>query len=93
VVRTVQPDPSNPSRAIEPIPLTQLKRGSSGVLVRTGDDEAGRTLTAMGLRPESRVRVCRGGRHCVVSIETPCGGGCRIGIDRALADRVLVRPA
>lgn len=81
------------SATIAPIPLTQLKRGAYGVLVCSGDDATGQTLRAMGLRPECRLRVCRGGRHCIVAIETACGGGCRIGIDRTLAARVLVRPA
>lgn len=90
-----QPEPvlAQASAAIAPIPLTRLKRGAYGVLVCSGDDATGQTLRAMGLRPKCRLRVCRGGRHCIVAIETACGGGCRLGIDRSLADRVLVRPA
>lgn len=77
-----------------PVPLTRLVKGQRAVLHAAGaSDEDGTLLRAMGLKPECQLRVCRVGQTCIVAVETGCGGGCRIGLDRALADRVLVTPA
>lgn len=47
-------------------------------------------LRAMGLRPSAHVRVCRTGEPCIVEIGSACGMSCRIGLARALAERVLI---
>jgi Fe2+ transport system protein FeoA len=76
------------------IPLSQLTPGQRGQLAESQLDEAdGPLLRAMGLRPDCELRVCRVGSPCIVTLETGCGGGCRIGIARDIADRVLVRPS
>lgn len=50
-------------------------------------------LRAMGLRRDARVRLCRRGEPCIVSILDPSAGeGCRIGLARLLAGRVVVEP-
>jgi hypothetical protein len=50
----------------------------------------------MGLRQNTRVRICRTGEPCIVSIlngpEGGCGEGCRIGLAGLLARRVVVEP-
>lgn len=78
-----------PRRAI---PLAQLARGDQAVM-HTADltpDEAA-VLSAMGLRPECKLRVCRVGSPCIVAV----GEGasmCRIGLSPELAGAVLVTP-
>lgn len=76
------------------IPLTQLPRGTRATVNPDNLDAADfATLRAMGLRPNATVEVCRLGQHCIVALTGACGGGCRIGIARDLADRVMVEPA
>jgi Fe2+ transport system protein FeoA len=76
------------------VPLTALTRGSAGV-VQPGrmdaDDE--RALAELGIRPNASVRVCRKGNPCIVAVHEACGHGCRVGLCRRLAERVLVSPA
>lgn len=75
------------------IPLTQLPRGSRGTVNADNLDAADfATLRAMGLRPNATVEVCRLGQHCIVALTGSCGGGCRIGIAKDLADRVMIKP-
>lgn len=72
------------------IPLSQLKRGQTATLAATtlGASESD-TLRAMGLRPDCALRLCRHGEPCIVAVgDNACG--CRIGLSRAIADRVLV---
>jgi len=51
-------------------------------------------LRAMGMRPRCRVRMIRAGEPCIVEvlgINPATGGcGCRLGLARALAARVMV---
>jgi len=54
------------------------------------DDAA--VLRAMGLRPNASVRLCRMGSPCIVRVDGRCGCGCRIGLARPLAERLLVTP-
>lgn len=76
------------------IPLTQLPRGTRGTVNPDNLDNADfATLRAMGLRPNATVEVCRLGQHCIVALTGACGGGCRIGIAKDLADKVMVQPA
>jgi hypothetical protein len=72
------------------IPLSQLRPGQVGV-VRTADiaecDAA--LLGAMGLCCNAKIRLCRAGEPCIVSIHTG-KAACRIGLARPLADRICV---
>lgn len=73
------------------ISLNQLKPGETGVVKAaptTGDDAA--VLAAMGLCCNAKVRLCRAGEPCIVAVLGGKGGGCRIGLARPLADRILV---
>jgi Fe2+ transport system protein FeoA len=73
------------------IPLTQLSRGQRariGAIEHESDDV--RTLRAMGLRPNASVVMCRLGEPCIVSLSGACGGGCRIGLSKDIASRVMV---
>ena len=85
-------DPTQPQPVT--IPLTQLQRGRKGRIALADDaspDSA--MLRAMGLKPQAEVRICRLGQPCIVAVKNQCGGGCRIGHDRSIADRVKVCPA
>lgn len=94
-----------------PVPLTNLKVGSVGVVCETCMDRRDAAmLRAMGLRPRARIRVCRLGEPWIIEVQagvvadgscdpagtSPCakpgGCACRIGLARALAERVLLEP-
>lgn len=88
----------SPSAASQPqpvtIPLTQLQRGRKGrIAASDADSPDSAMLRAMGLKPQAEIRICRLGQPCIVAVMNQCGGGCRIGLDRAIADRVMVCPA
>lgn len=72
------------------IPLSQLRDGDCGTVCECdlqGND--GALLRAMGLCPNARVRLCRGGGRMIVAVGT---GESRIGLARELADKILVAP-
>lgn len=73
------------------IPLTQLTRGQSGRVQIDGSptDEV-KMLRAMGLRPNASVTMCRLGEPCIISLSGACGGGCRIGLAKEIAGRVMI---
>ncbi|MDX9910336.1 MAG: FeoA family protein [Phycisphaerales bacterium] len=72
------------------VPLTEVSRGSRVRVDLAGLESDDRELLrAMGLRPECVVEVCRVGEPCILEVREGCGGGCRIGLSRRLADRVL----
>ncbi|MHA7813786.1 MAG: FeoA family protein [Phycisphaerales bacterium] len=75
------------------IPLTHLARGQRAT-VNTAqlDDQDSKMIRAMGLRPDASVQMCRLGEPCIVSLSGACGGGCRIGLAKDIASRVLVTP-
>ncbi len=76
------------------IPLTQLQRGRTGRIALSDDSSPDAAmLRAMGLKPQAEVRICRLGQPCIVAVKNQCGGGCRIGLDRSIAERVMVCPA
>lgn len=78
----------------KPVPLTVLGRGDRGTLNDALLAESDRSmLRAMGLRPDCSLRVCRQGRTCIVALDSSCGGGCRIGLSREIAARVMVTRA
>ena len=74
---------------------SMLRRGQTGV-VREWRVEAedAALLKAMGMCTGSSVTVVRTGEPCVVAINEggvcACGGMCRIGLARGLAERVLI---
>lgn len=75
------------------IPLTQLARGQRGRVAESDlDADDLSMLRAMGLKPNATVEVCRLGQPCIVALAGICGGGCRIGLAREIADRVMVLP-
>ena len=69
--------------------LSELRRGEVGRIAGT-DADAGDAayLSALGLRPETRVRMCACGDTCIVAPGS-CGGS-RIGLARGLARRIEV---
>jgi hypothetical protein len=77
-----------------PISLDQLRPGQSAVVRQAdvGPDDAA-LLGAMGLCCNAKVRLCRAGEPCIVSIATGRGAACRIGLARPLAAKILVDPA
>jgi len=82
-----------PAEARKPIsvPLTQLTKGQRGRVRADGvETEEVKMLSAMGLRPDASVTMCRMGEPCIVSLSGACGGGCRIGLARDIAARVMV---
>ncbi|MFN0134395.1 MAG: ferrous iron transport protein A [Phycisphaerales bacterium] len=86
---------SGPKSIMNPVSLSQLKRGQSGVVCSTSlaqDDAA--MLGAMGLRCNAKVRLCREGEPCIVAVCSGSGvAACRIGLARPLADRIMVTPS
>jgi Fe2+ transport system protein FeoA len=75
------------------IPLTQLTRGQRATVNTSDlDEQDSKVLRAMGLRPDASVQMCRLGEPCIVSLSGACGGGCRIGLAKDIASRVMVTP-
>ncbi len=81
------------------VPLTSLLRGQRAVIRETrmpADDAA--LLRAMGLCDCALLTVARTGEPCVVTVTGVDGaactchrsGGCRIGLARAMAERIFV---
>jgi len=77
--------------ARNPVPLTQLVRGQRGRIECTdsASDDCS-VLRAMGLRPDASIQMCRLGEPCIISLSGACGGGCRIGLAKDIASRVMV---
>ncbi len=74
------------------ISLQQLRKGERARIAGTDlppDDAA--MLRALGLKPQAPVRMCRLGHTCIVELCDHLGGGCRIGLSKALAERVVVQ--
>ncbi|MBO6739870.1 MAG: ferrous iron transport protein A [Phycisphaerales bacterium] len=83
---SIEPKPAS-------IPLTQLARGQRATVNAANlDEQDSRMIRAMGLRPDASVQMCRLGEPCIVSLSGACGGGCRIGLAKDIASRVLVTP-
>jgi hypothetical protein len=75
------------------IALSQLRPGQCGVVRSAGvADSDAALLGAMGLCCNAKVRLCRAGEPCIVAISTGRGAGCRIGLARPLAEKILVEP-
>lgn len=74
------------------VPLTQLTRGQTGRVICTeADPEDCSMLRAMGLRPDANIQMCSLGEPCIVSLSGACGGGCRIGLAKDIASRVMIQ--
>jgi hypothetical protein len=76
------------------IGLADLRPGQTAVIHEASSDPADAAiLRAMGLRRNARVRLCRRGEPCIVSVLAGQGNreGCRIGLARLLASRVVVQ--
>jgi Fe2+ transport system protein FeoA len=75
----------------KPVPLTQLVRGQRARIDCTdsASDDCS-VLRAMGLRPDASIQMCRLGEPCIISLSGACGGGCRIGLAKDIASRVMV---
>ena len=83
--------PTKPDAPSRRVALAHMRRGDVGVIQSAslaGDDAA--LLGAMGLCCNAHVRLCRAGEPCIVAIATGKGAGCRIGLARPLAERILV---
>ncbi len=75
------------------IPLTQLPRGQRATVNASDlDEQDAKMLRAMGLRPDASIQMCRLGEPCIVALSGACGGGCRIGLAKDIASRVMVTP-
>jgi len=73
------------------VAIAEAKPGQTGVVCHTGlDEHDAAMLRAMGLRPRSRVRICRVGEPCIVEVLGASGCACRIGLSRPLARRVMI---
>ena len=87
------PSETEPSGGVH-LPVLELRRGDCA-RVASADlpREDAAVLRAMGLRDGARIRVCRLGRPCILELcDERCGTGCRIGLARELAARLMVRP-
>ncbi len=81
------------AQARRAVRLTQLRPGEHGVIERSTLAESDAALlSAMGLCCNARVRLCRAGEPCIVAVLSGLTGAgeCRIGLARALAERLEV---
>jgi len=82
---------SMPKASRKAVPLTQLSRGQRGRIDCTdAASEDCSMLRAMGLRPDASIQMCRLGEPCIISLTGGCGGGCRIGLAKDIASRVMI---
>jgi Fe2+ transport system protein FeoA len=71
-----------------PVPLAKLAVGDIARVHQADVETAtGRLLSAIGLTRTAQFRVCRRGEPCIVQVRST-----RVGIARAIADRILVVP-
>jgi Fe2+ transport system protein FeoA len=82
----------------EAVPLCELEDGEcatvhaihvcprDGSITRCGCADC-ELLRAMGMTEQSMVRVCRGGRRCIIQVNAT-----RLGISNAIARNILVSP-
>jgi hypothetical protein len=85
------PIPDTAPMALSKLPVNALAHVCETCL----DPRDAAMLRAMGMRPCARIRMIRAGEPCIVEVVgvNPATGscGCRIGLSRDLADRVIVR--
>lgn len=95
-------EPCCAGESVARVTLSGLRVGQTGVVCETCMDKRDASmLRAMGLRPRARIRVCRVGEPLIVEVlgacepdacAKPTACTCRIGLARALAERVLLEP-
>jgi len=92
---------STPTPATSLTPLASLRVGQVALVREALVDAADAAyLRAMGLRPGSHVRICRLGEPVIIEVsgcglsgcDTIGGCGCRIGLSREIARKVMVEP-
>lgn len=92
---------STPTPAASLTPLASLRVGQIALVREALVDAADAAyLRAMGLRPGSHVRICRLGEPVIIEVsgcglsgcDTIGGCGCRIGLSREIARKVMVEP-
>lgn len=76
-------------------PLTSLRAGETAIIRETRlDTDDAALLRAMGLCLNATVRIFRIGEPCIVAVggvgACKCGGMCRVGLAKPLAERILV---
>jgi len=76
----------------EIVPLATLDRGAVACVECCDLESCRAQLEALGLDRDARVSVCRRGDPFIIRVDHPCGGSCRIGIRRAIGERIMVRP-
>jgi Fe2+ transport system protein FeoA len=70
------------------IPLCELRIGDTARVHRTNvDATVARFLRAVGLTNTSEFRLCKAGEPCIIQVRST-----RIGLSRAVADRIFVVP-
>jgi Fe2+ transport system protein FeoA len=97
-IAATAPDSGTNPDPTEAVPLCELHEGEratvhamhvcprDGAMVRCGCAEC-ELLRAMGMTEQSIVRVCRGGRRCIIKVNST-----RLGISNAIARNILVSP-
>ena len=77
-----------PSRSTDWLPLTVIPGGTAARLRVSDLHRCDRDLlTALGLTPDCRLKVCKTGSPCIVEVR-----GVRVGLSEAIAERLLVEP-
>ena len=70
-----------------------MRAGDRAVIrASTLPDQDWAMLSAMGLRCDSTVKLCREGEPCIVSVLSGGRASCRIGLTKPLAKRIIVEP-
>ena len=93
----IQPD-AHPAPESRSVPLTQMKIGQVGIIQEKRLEQGDRAvLRAMGLACNATVKLCRAGEPCIVAVMSGgvaggrlSGDCCRIGLERPLADKIMV---
>ncbi len=79
------------SCGVAAVAIADAAPGQTGAICHTAlDEHDAAMLRAMGLRPNSIVRICRVGEPCIVEVLGVNGCACRIGLSRPLARRVKI---
>ena len=81
--------PEEGAKPAGPVPLTDLKAGQTGLVMRIEEDDHAMLirLKTMGMHEGRRVRVIRTGSRIIVSC-----GGTRIGLAAEVAKHIRVAP-
>ncbi|MBX3362914.1 MAG: ferrous iron transport protein A [Phycisphaeraceae bacterium] len=70
-----------------------MEQGQIGVITRTLlQEQDAALLRAMGLRPNTRIRVCQTGGPWIIEVRRSGGACSRIGLADAIAEHIHVGP-